>query len=207
LHNNKIPDASFVLALSQLVQSELGINQILHSMFRAKVGLNRYLLKDKVHALQYLPSEGVIMKALADVKGDAMTEILVEQKVDRDLRKVKHWKDLHKILYEHRKHPDFMLLNDEELKHVVQRNIGNLLYSKLLKFKRKKFYEVLERYIREKEITLTPMEEFILREKQEHLLKRYFQRKKTRHPGDFLHNLDFEHFEKLPPLPTNASSH
>jgi hypothetical protein len=191
MRTNAIPDGTFILSLSQLISSELNINRILHNLFESKAAIDRYLLKDHVQALKYLPAKGDIVKELENLKKDKIDEIRKEEDVDRVFKKLKHARDLNLALYEHHKHPVLSELTDEQLESAVKNNIGNLLYSKGFFKKRKSFYRILGNYVHEKSIRLTSLEAYVLKKKQASVIDRMF-RKKDLFKDDYLYNLDFQ---------------
>lgn len=189
--DSRIPDSTFILSLSQLLSSEMNINQILHRLFRSKAAIDRYLLREHTQALQYLPSRDTMVQKLEELKQDRIDEIRKEEVVDVVFSQVKKEKDLRLVLYRHREHPVLSKLSDTELVHVVKRNIGNLLYSKGFFKKRRKFYKLLLQYVQEKKIELTTLESYVLKKKTASLKDRIFRRDEM-FEGDILHNLNFD---------------
>lgn len=190
------PDGNVIFSLFQLVNAEITINDILHDMFRAKAGLRRYLLKDKEEALEYLPTKGAIIKKLVDIKGEKIEEIRKELETDSYLKNIKETKQLEKVLYHHESIKLFENLSRNDMDRIIERNMGNLLFSKFNFYKSRNFYRVLQGYVDERSLNLTPMELFMLKKKQSSRIKRFFQKKSKKYKGDYLHNFDFKNFGK-----------
>jgi hypothetical protein len=167
--------------------------------------MDRFLLAQQPDALRYLPEEK--MKVLfAQIKTWKKDETKEESELHPMLKKIHKAAALAAMLQNPESDPRWKSYTEEEILTAVKHNIGNLLYSKSPLHKNKKFFNVLEAYIKNKNIVLTSEERLLLRKHNAPFWKRVLHRTRPEQ-GDFLHNRDFKNFsvgqreeERVPPV-------
>lgn len=189
------PDLRALFPMQNMITAELQLNLALHNAMIAEAYMDRFLLVEEQNAVKYLPAKGDVMKLFKELTtkiGGTRLDPLGEE-----FSQIHSRRKLDAILHHHTKNHDWSHYTEEEIKKGVTENINSLLYSKNFSlYKSKKFYRVLDNYIREKRIELTQEERFTLQQKQ---LPWYrFLRKKGLEKEDLLHNFEFEELEIQP---------
>ncbi len=191
------PDALFMLALDQLIQSELKLNQALHLSLIARAYMDRFLLREKSDVFKHLPNKGDILKQFAKIKGEKLDELKREEEISKVFEGVRNTRELDRLLNHSVSDPLLSTLSEKELIQAVQNSMGILLYSKVGFRKHRSFYKILDAFVAKHKIQLTQMEAYILLKKQTSWWHRMFSRaylvdEKT------LYSLDFDHFGDRP---------
>ena len=155
LDGDKEPDPFFFFSLEHLVKSELKLNAALHGSLKARASLERFLLTDQESFSKYFPKKGKILEVFQKIKDKDLLEKAKVDKLDDTLITIKKAEKLREILYHHHLIKELRSYSEEEIIHAVQRNMDNLLFTKLSFRKKKKFFTTLKYYVDEKNIRLT----------------------------------------------------
>ena len=186
------PDALFILSLNQLIDTELKYNNALHGSLRARAYMDRFLLVDNENALRFLPGKGKILEYFGGIVSKDMNEVRKEQELDAFLSGVRKSSQLNAILFSSRAIHNEGNFDKSQLVNAVQRNMDDLLRSKVTFYKSKRFFKILNKFIRENNLQLTPSQEYLLSKKIHSFWKRAFKPKI--HSKDYINNFNFESF-------------
>ena len=191
LEQHQEPNSQFLFPMANLIDAELKLNTALHNAALAKTYMDRFLLLEEKNAMKYLPAKGQIMtlfRNLAQKTGREAPEPLTEE-----FTNIHSSKKLDAILNHHDRSNDWRHYSKDEIAQAVHENIGNLLYSKIRGlYKSKKFYGVLDAYIKKSELQLTSQETFLLERKQWPWYRSLLR--KSRKKEDALHSFEFDTF-------------
>lgn len=195
MDQDKEQGALLILSLKNLIGTELKLNNALHGSLKAKALMDRFLVIQSSKAMNYLPSNGEILKFFEDVRNKNIEQIGMEEKIDQQMQKVKRTADLHHLLYSEPSTTGSTSLSAEDIKQAVRRNIGSLLYSKISFYKQKSFFILLQKYLTENEVELTDSEREVLLKKQSSVVTRLFKNERAAGAANSI-DTGFEHFPR-----------
>lgn len=152
----------FILSFNQLLQSELKLNNALHGSLRAQALMDRFLLKHRHKVFSLLPEKGVFIKILDQFNLNVEQKERDKDELDLFFSQVKRSKELRSILCVKNPHINGKEYTDDKIKAGFLKNISNLLWRRNFLHKRKSFYEVVDAYVKNKNILLSPKDKYAL---------------------------------------------
>ncbi|MDD9952412.1 MAG: hypothetical protein OXT67_12700, partial [Zetaproteobacteria bacterium] len=181
LRSKQDPDPSLILALSQLIESELKLNNALHGSLMARAYMDRFLLADYATVMKYLPDRQLLQDTLKVFADSHLEEVHKDAELDHFLYNVRHVEELKKLFQQpdHPYHEDELV--SDHLIEAVKRNMDPLLYSKLSFFKNRAFYAFLDQFVQKNGIELTAHQQHLLDKKRKSLWSRWVHRRPSPH--------------------------
>ncbi len=170
LEENANVDGVIVRDFSNLIQSELALNNALHGALKAFALMRRLLVTEEKYILQFLPPSDEIRRIQRFFLANFPEYSPQGSHLDGMLRHLHKTKDLRKFL-----NGDYINVDEQAdkfdnsyIKEIIAENIAILLNKIPFHRKKKKFFQVLEQYIDDNQIFLTDTERHRLNKKLGH---------------------------------------
>ena len=151
-----------------LMGAEFSLTHAFHDFLKAKINMERYLLVGFEDYLKYLPKREKILKSFEKSKIDFDKRKLRKTECEKDLEDLRSSTVLEKLLTRKPSKFDrfFTEKRERELKELIQTSLDELLKKRVhLVRRRKKFFQVLDKYIRKNHIYMTSDQRHILDER------------------------------------------
>lgn len=156
---NSQPDAIFILAFIQLIESELKLNNALHGSLIARAHMDRLLLKDHRLIQKYMPSQDLIHHTLKHVATNQLEQTKEDIHIDKFLFSVHKSKRLKRLFKDYTFSSQHRPISKPCLDEAIQRNLDHLLHASLRRPKSSKFYQILSEYIETNGIEMSLLQE------------------------------------------------
>lgn len=170
IEENASVDGVIVRDLSNLIQSELALNNALHGALKAFALMRRLLVTEEEKLLKFLPPTEQIRRIQRFFLANFPEYSPEGSHLDGMLKRLHKAKDLNKFL-----NGNYINVDEQEdqfenhhIKEVVADNISILLSKMPFHRKKKKFFTVLDQYIYDNQIFLTDTERFKLNKRLGH---------------------------------------